>query len=206
MRESALRSARIEWRVWYVTARRASEGERREDRAARRRHGGTTTEQQEARGGRGDAVRRWSKKRELPERPRERMRRFRYRPAAGRVSRARSLLLPLLARHVSPSRAYAHAVGPSAFLVGLSLSLSRRCAPPPAARAARARASLAHSFRLLSLPPPLPLIARPVSLPRPAGAAALAPYSPAPSLFFSLIRSRRSRLPSSSRRSESNRL
>jgi len=39
MRESAPRSARIEWRVWYVTVRRALEGERRKGWVARGRHG-----------------------------------------------------------------------------------------------------------------------------------------------------------------------
>lgn len=186
---------------------------------------------------RGEARGGWRRaRRELPE-SRERMRRFRYRPAAGRVSRARSLtlalafssLFPSLSLLLSffsllPSRPFslsllrAHAVGSFAFRVdSLSLSLAPSFSlfssvPYPSlwslslslARSRSWTLSLPSSvFSSPLLPLSLLLSCHRIGL---GGAAARALLSLPPSFSFSLIRSRRSRLPSSSRRSESNRL
>lgn len=185
-----------------MTVRPALEGERGKDRTA----GGTAGVGRRQKGVRGGSTRYGVEQEERATgEPRERMCRFRYRPAAGRVSRARSLSLSyswLRGPLASRSRMYIRARG-RIFRLSRCLSLSLSLPSIPSPRAAR-RADFSRSLVPSSLSL-LPLRLSPANAPC-GGAAALAPCSPAPSLFFSLIRSRRSRLPSSSRRSESNRL
>lgn len=180
---------------------------------------------------RGEARGGWRRaRRELPE-SRERMRRFRYRPAAGRVSRARSLTLALAFSSLFPSLSVALFLLPPSlppflslppartrgriFRLSRRLSLSLSLAPSPSFPRSPIRhyglsrsLALLDSFApfvraLLSLAVSLLLSCHRIGL---GGAAARALLSLPPSFSFSLIRSRRSRLPSSSRRSESNRL